>query len=162
VALFDTERVLKNAVEIVKAKLGAEITAVDTEKNDFKLAPIDAKAFYFGQLPKAFNYNPMLVYGFENNPTLESAQLDNHIKVISLYFEVVIVDGGSKDDENIIYKLLRYSRALENVFIKNYPKIMEGYGNIQVTSLVPTTLFSLDGKMVRSAGVSVTARITAR
>lgn len=161
-ALFDTERVLKNAFEVMKARINEEITLINVEKNDFAILPINEKGMYFGQLPKAFNYNPMLVYGFEGNPQLEAAQANNHIKSINLYFEVVLVDGGAKEDENIIYKLLRYSRALENVFAIYHSKIMEGYGSIQVNTLVPTTLFTVDGKTVRSAGVSVTAKITAR
>lgn len=162
-ALFDTETVLKNAIAMVKLKLNDELAVINTEKGDWDIANLNAAAYYFGQIPKgAFNYNPFAVYGFLGDPTFDASQPDNHIKVIPLFFEVVLVDGGNKDDENIIYKLLRYSRALENVFNKNHSKIMEGYGNIQVTSLAPTTLFNLDGKIVRSAGVSVTARITAR
>jgi len=162
-ALFDTEQVLKNSIAVVKLVLNTDITTINNEKADFTIPSINAAAYYFGQIPKgAFNYNPFVVYGFLDNPSLEATQTDNHIKVIQMYFEVVLVDGGNKDDENIIYRLLRYARALENVFNKNHFKIMEGYGNIQVTNLAPTTLFSLDGKVVRSAGVSVTARITSR
>lgn len=159
---FDTEQVLKNCFLKVKEKLNAEIAAINTEKGDFEIAPINDAAYYFAQIPKAFNYNPFVVYGFDNPPAIDAAQADNHIKPITMYFEIVLVDGGSKEDQNIIYKLLRYSRALENVFNKNHSKIMEGFGNIQITGLVPTTLFSMEGKTVRSAGVSVTARITSR
>lgn len=162
-ARFDTEQVLKAALSVVKLKLNPEITLINAEKGDFTLDPVNDKAYYFASMPKgAFNYNPFVVYGFLANPTTESAQPDNSIKSIELYFEIVLVDSGAKDEENIIYKLLRYSRSLEEIFNKNHDKIMQGFGNIQVTSLSPTTIFNLDGKIVRSAGVSVTAKITAR
>jgi hypothetical protein len=161
-ARYDTEVLLKTALSTVQSLMNSEITALNTEKADFEVASVNASAYYFGSLPKVWNHNPMIVYGIDSQPTLEAVQDDNAVKPVILYFEVVLVDGGSKEDENIIYKLLRYSRVLEDIFQKNSGKIMQGYGTLKVTGLAPTSLFSADGKLVRSAGVTVTARITAR
>lgn len=161
---IDTEYIFKRALERVQAELNSEILAVNTNKGDTLVLPdIAADAYFFASIPNAaFNYANFVVYGFLANPQVEAAQEDNNLKELNLYFEVVSVDAGENPAQNVIYKLMRYATALENLFLKSSDKIMQGYGKIQVTTLVPSGLFSLNGKMVRSAGVSVTARITAR
>ncbi len=161
---FDIESVLKNAVTLVSAQMNTEIGLINTAKGDSLSVPnIPADAYFFASIPKAaFNYKDFVVYGFLANPTIIGAQEDNNIKTIQLFFEVVSVDAGENFDQNVIYKLLRYSAALESIFLKNSSKLMEGCGKVSVETLVPSSLFSVDGKMIRSAGVSVTARITAR
>lgn len=158
---FDTETLIKKCLTLVQAELNTKIQEINTEKGDFEIDTIEPGAYYFAQLPaEVYNYSAFVVYGFMNNPTLESSNEFNQIKSLEIFFEVVSVDAGENEGQNVIYKLLRYSRALEDIFNKNFSKIMEGYGKIQVSNLTPTTLFSMEGKTVRSAGVSVTARIT--
>lgn len=158
---MDTETILKNAVDLVQTKLGAEITAVNTAKGDSLLTAIPNDAYFFAQVPKVFNYPTFMVYGFADTE-ISAAQADNNLRVIRIYFEVVSVDSGDVFDKNIIYKLLRYSQALERVFLKNPDKVTQGYGKLEVSQLVPATLFGQGNKTVRSSGVQVVARITAR
>lgn len=160
---FEIEDVLRNCLLKVQEKLADQIAIVNGQRVDFAILDIPTDAYFFASMPKAaFNYRQFVVYGFLNDPQVESGQADNNIKVINLYFEVVSVDAGENPAENVVYQLMRYSTALEEVFLKNSAKIMQGYGNLQVSTLSPSSLFNVDGKMIRSAGVSVTARITAR
>jgi hypothetical protein len=161
---IDAEDILKKALEVVKAKLPEEIAKLNTRKGDaLVLTDLDATAFYFAAMPDAaFNFQEFCVYGFNTNPALEGIQKDNNIKPLNLYFEIVCQDAGDSADLSYIFKLMRYSSALEQVFLNNSEKIMQGYGNLQVVQLEPSGLFSLDGKTIRSAGVGISARITAR
>jgi len=162
--VIDTEWVLKQIVDMVLANLPGEIDLMNSTRTDFQLPQIPAEAFFFSALHRAaFNYEQFVVFGFSNAPTYASAQEDNAVKQIELFFEVVASDAGESFESNVVYKLLRYSKVLENVFLKNSDKAMQGYGRIQVSTLVPSTLYSgADGKPIRSAGVSVVAHITAR
>ena len=159
--MIDLEVILKNALSVMQEKLPAEITAVNTRKGDSLLTSIPNDAYFFGQMPKVFNYSTFMVYGFADSE-IAAFQQDNNLKVIRLYFEAVTVDNGDSFDNNIFYKLLRYSSAIESVFLKNSEKIMQGYGKLEVTALTPTTLFGQGNKVVRSSGAQIVARITAR
>ena len=161
---MDIEKIFDDIVTLVREQLNTEIELINAEKDDtLKLETITDKAHFFSSLPQAaFNYTHFLVFSFSNNPTVESQQGDNNIKAINLTFEVVAQDKGQSYDRNLIKRLMRYSTALENIFLKNQGRVMQGYGKLEVTALVPSGLFAVDGKYIRSAGVSVTARITAR
>ena len=68
-------------------------------------------------------------------------------------------DDGDTSNENVMWRLMRYSRALEEVIFKNYHKI-DSRVKIRVKSLEPTS-FVLEGNLFRSAGINVVASLTA-
>ena len=157
--MFDTECLLKKTSDIMKAKLNAEIALIDTEKADYELDPINNEAWYFQNLgDEAFSYANFVVWGMYDNPTQTDSQENNAIKKVDMFFEVCTPDDGGPINENVFYKLLRYTRALEQVVDKNYDKIRSGL-KVQVSSLRPTS-FNLGGKTFRSAGILITAHIS--
>lgn len=160
-ARYDTEAFLKQLENVYQTNLNNEITLIDTEKSDFVLDKIDANAWYFQNLNnEVFSYDRFIVWGLENSPEVTSQQSDNFIKNIKVFIELAMQDGGEVADENIVWQLLRYTRALESVAFKNFDKFQSRGAKIQVESLVPTS-FSLDGKLFRSAGVNISASLTA-
>lgn len=157
--MFDTECLLKKTSEVMKAKLNGEIALIDTEKADYELDPINDNAWYFQNLDdEAFSYANFLVWGMYDNSTQTDSQENNAIKKVDMFFEVCTPDDGGPINENVFYKLLRYTRALEQVVDKNYDKIRSGL-KVKVSSLSPTS-FDLGGKTFRSAGILVTAHIS--
>ena len=157
--MFDTEELLKKTSEIMIAKLNAELVLIDTDKGDYALDPINAEAWYFQNLDdEIWSYANFIVWGIYDNPTQTSEQNDNAIKTTQMFFEVCIPDDGGPIAQNVFYKLLRYTRALESVVDKNYDKIRSGL-KVQVSSLSPTS-FDLGGKTFRSAGILITAAIS--
>lgn len=158
-AIFDTEALLRATQVVMKAKLAAELTIIDTEKADFAMDAIVDDAWYFQNLSdEAFSYANFVVWGMYDNPEQTDSQNNNAIKQVKMFFEVCMPDEAGPINENVFYKLLRYTRALESVIDKNYDKIRSGL-KLQVDSLSPTS-FNLSGKTFRSAGILITANIS--
>ena len=157
--MFDTECLLKKTSELMKAKLNAELVIVDNDKGDYELDPINDDAWYFQNLgEEVFSYPTFVVWGIYDNPTQVASQNNNAIKQTQLFFEVCLPDDGGPMPENVFYKLLRYTRALESVIDKNYDRVRSGL-KVQVASLSPTS-FDLGNKTFRSAGILVTANMS--
>jgi len=158
--MFDTECLLKKTSELMKAKLNAELALIDLDKGDYELDPINDEAWYFQNLnEEAFSYANFVAWGMYDNPEQTSVQNNNAMKNVQMFFEVCTVDDGGPISENVYYRLLRYTRALEAVIHKNYDKIRSGL-KVQVTSLSPTS-FDLGGKTFRSAGILVSTAMSA-
>ncbi len=157
--IFDTEDLLKASAQVMKDNLNAEITIIDTEKADYTLDPINDNAWYFQNLDEeCFSYANFVVWGMYDSPDQTDTTFNNAMKSTKIFFEVCTVDDGAAINQNVFYKMLRYTRALETVIDKNYDKIRSGL-KVQVTSLTPTS-FDLNGRKFRSAGVLITAAIS--
>ena len=159
-AIYDTEQLVRDLVTLYKSKLGAEITAINTEKNDFTIPNINANAWYFQNMNnEAFSYKRFIVYGLDQTPSAVQSQENNVIDNIEIFIEVVIPDSGEITEESIVYQLLRYSRALRQVGFKNFVSFQSEV-KLTVSALTPTS-FSFEGNMFRAAGISITAAKTA-
>ena len=157
--MFDTECLLKKTSELMKSRLNAEIVLINTEKADYELDAVNDDAWYFQNLDdEVWSYSNFIVWGIYDNPNQTDSQNNNAMKQTQMFFEVCIPDDGGPINQNVFYKLLRYTRALEAVIDKNYDKVRSGL-KLQVSSLSPTS-FDLGGKTFRSAGVLVTANIS--
>jgi len=157
--IFDTECLLKSILDTVKTNLNSEILLIDTEKADYVLDPISDEAWYFQQLgEEVFSYQNFVVWGTYGNPDNFDTVHGNAIKQIEIFFEVVLADDGSAENENIHYKMLRYTRALESAVNKNFMKIWSGL-KVKVTNLTPT-IFDISNRQYRSAGIKVVAAIS--
>lgn len=157
--MFDTEELLKKTSEVIKSKLNIELSLIDSEKSDYTLDPVNDEAWYFQNLDdQVWSYSTFVVWGMYDNPTQTDSADNNAIKSVQMFFEVCIPDDCGPINENVFYKLLRYTRALEAVVDKNYDKIRSGI-KVKVSSLSPTS-FDLGGKTFRSAGILVTANIS--
>ena len=158
-AIFDTECLLKATETLFKSKLNDEITLLNTEKGDYEIEAINSEAWYFQNLDdQVWSYGNFIVWGMYGNPTQTATQNNNSMKSTQIFFEVCLVDEGGPISENVFYRLLRYTRALESVIHKNYDKIRSGL-KVEVTSLNPTS-FDLGGKTFRSAGVLITVAMS--
>lgn len=158
--MFDTECLLRRSFEVMKSKLNDELLVVDADKGDYALDPINDDAWYFQNLSdEVWSYHAFVVWGLYVQPTQTATQSNNSMKQIQIFFEVCLPDDGGPIEENVFYKLLRYTRALESVIHKNYDKIRSGL-KVQVQSLNPTS-FDLGGKTFRSAGVLIQAAMSA-
>ena len=159
--MIDTELILKETQILVKSKLNPELLLINAEKNDFTIDPINSNAWIFQNLSEEiFSYNPFVVWGLSQQPENTDATESNSVKTCGIFFEVVVTDDGGPVRENVFYKLLRYTRALESVIQKNPNKILSGI-NFKVANLQPTS-FQIDGSLFRSAGINILATYSAR
>lgn len=160
---YDIELFISDIRKILVNNLNTKITAINLEKNtltdevgdNFDIDVIPDGGFYFQQLPDLSSYQHFLMFGLADIQVLE-AQNDAHIQKVSLFVEVVLVDDGSVQNESQIFKLLRYTRSLQEIFIDNFDKI-RGFGKLTVDSLPPTITELNTGGRLNSAGVIVSA-----
>lgn len=151
---FDIERYLKDIEEIFKQNLTTELGIIDTEKGDFTLDTIPDDAFYMNSIPATFSYDTFVVWGIESQDTVDSTGFAT-LQTVSVFIEVASVEGGESDTETLIYRLLRYSRALKSVLHKNH-RALRGNARLEVRDLRPAASI-IRGESVFSAGISIKA-----
>lgn len=131
------EDFLKCAIQLVKDNLNAELLKIDTERGDFVMKPVDMNNAVIFQSLNNFpvNFDPILFYGVDQVTTdsIESATGDNW----EIEFSIIMADP---QDQSASYRLLRYQRALKEIFKTNYVKINNMRQKVQVKSLNPISL----------------------
>lgn len=156
--LLDTEQVLRDMETLFKAKLNDAIDEINAEKSDFTIPNIDDKAWYFLHLPRVFSYKQWVTWSLEPiEPT--DRQSNNMKRTLKVTFEVVKPDAGEKHTENVIWQLLRYTRALEKVSNEN-ADALRGVARLTVENLLPQTIL-FGGKILRTAGVRIQTSLSA-
>lgn len=160
--IYDEEMILKDAVDLVKSKLPAEIIAINTEKNDtIVLDSIDDTRYVLEFIDqKVLNYKgPFILYGLVSSPVKEKSS-QNLLEDVTLTFSVGLFDSGEKDRSINFYKLLRYRRALKKIFLDN-PDVFRGYAKSSVVSLNPDAIPVSNNVVILTMGIDVTASVTA-
>ena len=137
---FDLECFFDNLELFLKDKLNPQIVLIDAEKNANKAIadqwttePVDNEAYVYQSLDQMpVNFDPILYYGISQMPSngIGPATAKNPIIEIS----IIKTDDESK---TIGRKLLRYQRALEEIFEENFYKINSVRPKIEVSSLQP-------------------------
>lgn len=160
--IYDEEMILKDAVDLVKSKLPAEIIAINTEKNDtIVLDSIDDTRYVLEFIDqKVLNYKgAFILYGLVSSPVKEKSS-QNLLEDVTLTFNVGLFDSGEKDRSINFYKLLRYRRALKKIFLDN-PDVFRGYAKSFVVSLKPDAIPVSNNVVILTMGIDVTASVTA-
>lgn len=131
---MDVECFLDQVEIFLKDKLNDKIAEIDAEKNSgWTTEPVDPESYIFQSLDElASNFDPILFYGISSveGESIESA----NGKTYAIEISVIKTDDESK---TIGRKLLRYQRALEEIFQENYVKINSVRQKIKVSSLQP-------------------------
>ena len=160
--IYDEEFMIRDAADLFKAKLNAEIVSINTEKNDaLALDEIPADKYIFETLDKRLlNYTGFFIlYGLLDTP-LREVNIDNMIEDVTMTFQVGTFDKGEKERSNTMYKLLRYRRALKQVIIKN-PDVFRGYAKPLLKSLKPDSLPFDRNNVILKIGIDLKASVTA-
>lgn len=164
---YDVELLLTDVKNIFQSKLNDKIDCINLEKqtitpetnDDFAINKINDKAWFFNHIPLVWNYPQFVLWGIESIDIVQS-QPDGARQKITIFIEVGIPDDGRPINESTIYKLLRYSRALQDVSMENFDKI-RSYGSLQVESLSPA-LVNIGDKKLRISGINISATIGLR
>lgn len=131
---MDAELFIDNLEIFLKEKLNDRIAAIDAEKNsDFTTELVDPKAYIFQGLDSMpVNFDPILFYGISKveSDSIHSANAETYTIEIS----IIKADSNSA---TVGKKLLRYNRALKEIFQENCFKINNVRPKIKVTSLQP-------------------------
>ncbi len=154
-ARYDLETFLTDIKDLLVANLNTKIAAITSEKNDgLTLDTINNLAYHMQGMdgPQA-NFDPFVYIGVVN---IEGeSQLLNTITQPDVMVAVVIADEGMRTE---MWKvLLRYQRALKEVFEENFD-FANGVGKLTIKSQVPIELQLLNNSFSHKAiGVSLKA-----
>jgi hypothetical protein len=139
----DQETVCDAVKAYLASKLTAKLAEIDAEKNDgITLAPIEDGAYFFEWLGNAeVNYPAFVLYGV-GDPEAVSRSGQVVAQKFSMTVAIVVTDSGN--DTNIIRRLLRYRRALKEIFESGWNAVRNSL-KFEVTELAPYP-FRLLGK----------------
>ena len=137
---FDAEDVAAMILGIMKGgPLNNQISAIETEKNAASqtltpgLAQVDDTSYFFQTWnDKILNMSPAIFYGFEDMSAIDGGGVA--AKKYKCFVEIVLVNNGLTDD--FAHRLLRYSRALEELFVKAFDKAAE-MGKVTIEQVRP-------------------------
>lgn len=148
---LDLECWVDNIEAFLKAHLNSKLVQIDTEKNSgWTTEPVSDEAYIFQSLDNlVVNFDPMLFYGI-SSVTGESIESANG-KIVTVEVTVIKYDN---EDKNIGKKLLRYQRALEEIFQENYIKINSVRQKTKVSSLQPVS-FELQNSSDRFKAIGI-------
>ncbi len=158
---YDIESLLVDMVAFMKANLPGKLTAITTEKGDSLTLTAPANASYTFQAPSfaMANYNPFLLYGIDDILP-DRGEGPATAKPYQLFVIIGLNDEGN--DPNLFTRLLRYQRALEDLFEANWASIASSV-KFRVSGLVPVplALFAENDavKNTKIIGVSLSATL---
>jgi len=160
--MYDEEWMIRDIEATFKEKLDAEITCINTEKNDaLVLDLIPSEKYIFETLDsRLLNYKGFFIlYGLVDTPIRES-NINNFLEDVVVTFQVATFDRGEKERSKTMYKLLRYRRALKQVIMKN-PDMFRGYAKPLVSSLKPDVFPYDRNNVILTIGIDIKASVTA-
>jgi len=160
---YDTELFLTDIKSIFQDNLNNKIDEINLEKqndtvetnDNFDIPNIQAKAWYLSHVPQVWSQASFIVWGI-SDVSLSEQQSGAFVKTIKVFVEVALPDKGDKINEASIYKLLRYTRSLEEVANENFDKIRR-YGQIKIDSSSPVAIAATDTQILSTAGITITA-----
>lgn len=161
VTLYDVEDLLDEIETLLKAKLNTKLTQIE----NLKIAQgkgvgltlpkyqFSANAYYQQNWSdKILSRSPAIFYGLETIQATGSGSAT--LELYKIFVEVVMVDNGM--DANGKRRLLRYSRAIREVFQENYDALSwNTKTNIETVRPLSFTIDGNTSEEIRVGGVSI-------
>lgn len=158
----DLERLIFDLEALVKANLNTKIAAIDAENNAVLAAQdqvtcplLDTNAFLFQDMTQADAAGfPVFVFFGTESPQTNSVG-PGTANICEFFFIVVLQNDGSPRSSYI--KLLRYVRALQEIFESNFKKFPDA-SRLEVSGTDPVTIAPPSGEWsFKGAGVKIRA-----
>jgi hypothetical protein len=152
---YDLESFLRDIETYLKANLNDQINLINAEKNDFAIDTVEDDAYIYQTLnDRVVNYPTTIFYYIDNiaSEGIDSATSEEvSIEVVAILTDV--------QDGLMQYKLLRYLRALKDLFNSGFNKV-HYTKKVRIESLVPIE-FALQNSSsyVHAIGVRLTTVI---
>lgn len=162
-AKYDLESLLNDIEATLKAKLNTRIGVVEAEKTGLGspvgLPLVDDPNGFFKQTwdDRILNQNPAVFYGIQTIDaagSIESATA----QYVTIFVEIVLTDG--RNDKNTVTRLLRYTRAVREIFEEAFA-ILDAGSAIKIETVAPVS-FRLDtdtSEEVLIGGITIKAAI---
>lgn len=155
-AKYDVELFLNDIKTILTSHLNTKIAAINSEKNDtITLGSINNNAYFLQTLDNdEANFDPYVLYGIEDIKTVGIGPLSGHEYTIAIV--IVVADH---QDGNCAKKMMRYQRALEEVFAEHFQENEHGT-KMEIQSIVPVSFKALNTSFrYRAIGVALRAHL---
>lgn len=142
---FDAEDLILSLYSFVSTRLNPKIAEIEAEKasKGSGLSPplSGINDHYFQTVDQdQINNSPIaLLYGIQDVQVI-SAIAGATVKNYVSFFSIIMVDDGNFNDIN--YRMLRYMRALEEIF-NDFSAQSNSYAKIKIETLAPSS-FKLD------------------
>lgn len=155
-ARYDLESLLNDLKAVAVANLNAKLSSITTEKADeISLLPIPEEAYFFQVLDKKkAGHHPAFIFYGASDPQIQStgpATAEDY----EIFFIVVLRETA--EGEAFTTRLLRYSRALKEIFETAFTQ-NKVRTRIMVSSITPTNFGIQDTPgSFRGVGVKVKA-----
>lgn len=150
------EDFLNCSIEMVKDQINLKLQEIDTERGDFVLKPIDLENAIIFQSLNNFpvNFDPILYYGIDqvNTESIESAAGETW----EVEFSIILADPQDRSADK---RILRYQRALKEIFLNNYVKINNMRQKVRVKALNPVA-FTLQNSSVEFRAIGIIVETT--
>jgi hypothetical protein len=130
---IDIEVIEDKILEIVKAKLPAKLTEINTEKGDNLLLPIADKDYLVDFYQQELTPSRFIFYGI-TEPEVDSIRGD-FATTWTIFYHVFVEDINRLP--TIRKQILRYTRALNEVICENQSQISRYTTIPEITSLTP-------------------------
>lgn len=160
---YDAEKLMTDIRAILVAKLDAKLDQIAAEKADFDsenlggalgLPYIPEKDYFFQSWSdRILNVKYAIFYGIEE--TVTSGMGPSSAVLYKIFVEIIVHDSGQ--DSKTTNRVLRYSRAIREVFEENYDKLPGG-NNIKIETTKPIS-FRIDldtSEEIKVGGVLIT------
>lgn len=159
-ARYDAENLANDLVAILKTNLSTKLTAITAEKGDsLTLSPVDTtRGYFFQSLEKATAAAlPVFIFWGLDDPIAKGSSGMATAQEIDFFFILVLQDTA--ENETFIIRLMRYMRAIREVFEENYTTINRA-ARISVSSLAPVPIESLNAAgTFKATGVKIRANL---
>lgn len=148
-ARYDIETLLTDVQSFLQANLPTQITSMNSEKSDsISLSSINNAAYFYQTMnEKIASYDPFLYLGVSNITTVGIGPATS--KEVTI--QVIIAMSDVNGDNNIVKKIFRYSRILEDLFHSKWDRFSNSQ-TLKINSLAPVTLDLLNGIEMHKAG----------
>lgn len=160
-AKYDSEQMLFDVESLMQEKLNDYILAIDQEKLDagYKsiLSQVSADCYFQTTWnDKIMKKSPSIFYGLEE--VTATGMGPATIQLFKVFIDVIFVDSG-KDDLGK-WRVLRYSRALKDLFQKHFDRFPCG-GNIKIEQVRPLSFMTDENTSdeMRVGGISISMAI---
>jgi hypothetical protein len=151
---YDIEDLLSDIGEVLTENLNTKISELETIKNDgLVLKRIEPNAIFVQEMLKESNYNPFILYGITDVQT--RSVLSSTVGIYTINVALALSD--SKNDKDILKRMLRYSRALKETIEENF-LLKNNAVQLEVQSLIPVE-FQSQSTNYRVVGINITATL---
>lgn len=154
---YDIEDVLTDMKSVCTTNLATKLLEIDAEKADRALLPVNANAYFFQSLEhaKAAAF-PVFIYYWMEDPTADGLG-PNTLQDLEISFVVVLKDTAENDF--YLTRMLRYSRALKEIFEQSCTGNMK-HLRMLISSLSPVT-FMIEGAdtSFHAAGIKLRVKL---